>query len=37
MRTNEFFNLDDIITKFRMKAMQVGLCDNASCYIIAFN
>jgi hypothetical protein len=37
MKTNEFFNLDDKITLFRMKALQVGLCDNVNCYMLAFN
>lgn len=37
MKTNQFFNLDDRITRFRMKALQIGLCDNINAYILAFN
>lgn len=37
MKANEFFNLDDRITRFRMKALQIGLCDNVNAYILAFN
>lgn len=37
MKTNQFFNLDDRITRFRMKALQIGLCDNVNAYILAFN
>ena len=37
MRTKQFFNMNDKVTRFRMKALQIGLCDNVNAYILAFN
>lgn len=37
MRTDEFFDLDQRIVRFRMKALQIGLGDNIKAYILAFN